>query len=258
MNKRTCLSACLGLAVALAFAPIARSADFPEVIAKLKPRVVIVGTTRPTDSPRFRLRGTGFVVGDGNWVITNAHVLPDSSEDTTGTTLVVQVRQPDNSLQERAATLLERDGVYDMALLRIEGPPVPAFVVRDSATVREGLAVAFMGFPIGGALGFSTVTHRAVISSIASQVLPFPTSQQLSAKTIRAIRAGPFDIFQLDGTAYPGNSGGPLFDAATGELVGVINMVLIKGTRESALTHPTGISYAIPSRFVLEIMQRNR
>ena len=40
-------------------------------------------------------------------------------------------------------------------------------------------------------------------------------------------------------------------------MLGVVNMVLIKGTREAALTNPSGISYAIPSKFVLELLQRH-
>jgi S1-C subfamily serine protease len=72
------------------------------------------------------------------------------------------------------------------------------------------------------------------------------------------LRAGSrFDIFQLDGTAYPGNSGGPLFDPETGDVLGVLNMVFIKGTRESALTHPSGISYAIPSEYIRLLLRRN-
>jgi S1-C subfamily serine protease len=71
------------------------------------------------------------------------------------------------------------------------------------------------------------------------------------------VRSGiSFDIFQLDGTAYPGNSGGPLFDPATGKVLGVLNMVFIKGTRESALTHPSGISYAIPSEHIKQLLLR--
>ena len=54
-------------------------ADVPETIAHVKPSVVIVGTFNVTNSPRFSLRGTGFVVGHGNWVITNAHVIPDGA-----------------------------------------------------------------------------------------------------------------------------------------------------------------------------------
>jgi len=48
----------------------------------------------------------------------------------------------------------------------------------------------------------------------------------------------------------------PLLDAETGEVVGVVNMVLVKGTKESALSQPTGISYAIPARFVEDLIGR--
>jgi S1-C subfamily serine protease len=116
-----------------------------------------------------------------------------------------------------------------------------------------------MGFPIGGALGFSPVTHRGMVSSIAAVALPSPSARQLNQQAIRSLRGdGRFDIFQLDGTAYPGNSGGPLFDPETGDVLGVINMVFIKGTRESALTNPSGITYAIPSAHILQLLQRGK
>ena len=232
-------------------------ADIAGTIAKVKPSVVIVGTFKSTNSPRFALRGTGFVVGNGNLAITNAHVLQPPTEQNTGAALVIQTRGTQNELQMRAATVLEVDRVHDLVLLRFEGPAMPALSVRDSGSVREGQAVAFMGFPIGGALGFSPVTHRGMISSIAAVALPTASAQQLNEKTIRSLRDGAsFNIFQLDGTAYPGNSGGPLFDPDTGEVLGVLNMVFVKGTRESALSSPSGISYAIPSGFVLPLLQR--
>ena len=62
-------------------------------------------------------------------------------------------------------------------------------------------------------------------------------------------------IYQLDAIAYPGNSGSPLYDPRTGEVIGVINKVLVKDTKESALSSPTGISYAIPIRFVIELLK---
>ncbi len=125
-------------------------------------------------------------------------------------------------------------------------------------SVQEGQAIAFMGFPIGGALGFSPVTHRGTVSSIAAAALPTPSAQQLNEKTIRGLRTGSFNIFQLDGTAYPGNSGGPLFDPETGDVLGVVNMVFIKGSRESALSNPSGISFAIPSTFIQQLVKRSR
>lgn len=234
-------------------------ADIFSAITRVKPSVVIVGTYKSTNSPRFGLRGAGFVVGNGNLVVTNAHVLQQPAEEDVEADLVVQVRGGQNELQMRAVKVLEVDRVHDLALLRFDGPALPVLRVRDSSSVQEGQAIAFMGFPIGGALGFSPVTHRGMVSSIAAAALPTPTAQQLNEKTIRSLRSGAsFNIFQLDGTAYPGNSGGPLFDPDTGEVLGVVNMVFIKGTRESALTDPSGISYAIPSLYILQLLQRGK
>ncbi|MBV5297202.1 MAG: trypsin-like peptidase domain-containing protein [Rhodoferax sp.] len=239
-------------------------ADLVNTIAQVKPSVVIVGTFKATNSPRFALRGTGFVLADGsapgsNLVVTNAHVLPKPADEDPDTALVVQVRTSGPELQMRTATVLEVDSLHDLALLRFDGPAVPGMTLRDSDTVHEGQSVAFMGFPIGGALGFSPVTHRGTVSSIAPAALPTPSAQQLNAQAIRNLRGGStFDIFQLDGTAYPGNSGGPLFDPNTGVVLGVVNMVLIKNTRESALSSPSGISYAIPSKFVAQLLQRRQ
>jgi serine protease Do len=243
---------------ALLWMPEVAHADTPDSISRVKPSILIVGTFKPTNSPRFSLRGTGFVAGDGNWAVTNAHVIPDGADADPDAKIVVQVRQGQNDLQMRQATVLEVDKVHDLALLRFEGPAVPAVTLRDSDTVREGQSVAFMGFPIGGALGFSPVTHRGMVSSITPIALPPANSQQLNARTISSLRSGSFDIFQLDATAYPGNSGGPMFDANTGEVLGVINMVFVKGTKESALTNPSGISYAIPAKFVMQLLQRRK
>jgi S1-C subfamily serine protease len=248
--------ALVALVSGLGWSSLAR-ADLADVIPQVKPSVVIVGYYKSTNNPRFGLRGTGFVVGEGNRVITNAHVLVAPGEED-GRDLVVNVRTSKEGWETRRATVLEIDATHDIAALQIEGPPIPGLRVRDSDTVKEGQSVAFMGFPIGGALGFSPVTHRAMISSITTISLPAATGRQLSERVIRSLRDGNFGIFQLDGTAYPGNSGGPLFDADTGEVVGVINMVFVKGTRESALTNPSGISYAIPSKFFAELLARQK
>lgn len=233
-------------------------AGLPETIATLKPSVLLVGTYKSTDSPRFQLRGTGFIVGDGHLVVTNAHVLPSDVTSADAPAIVVQVRQAGGEWQMRPARVLGTNAARDLALLRMDGPAGLAMRLGNSAAVREGADLAFMGFPIGGVLGFSVVTHRATVSSITAAALPSPSAGRLSEQAIRGLRGGTFEIFQLDATAYPGNSGGPLFDPDTGEVVGVMNMVLIKGTRESALSQPSGISYAIPSVHVQELLDRHR
>jgi serine protease Do len=248
----------------LAAFPATSQADIASTISKIKPSVVIIGTYSSLSSPRFVLRGTGFVVGDGlarnsNLVITNAHVLQQAAEDDSLAALAIQVRSDHNELMLRSATVFAVDKVHDLALLRFEGSGVPPLSLGDSGLVREGQSLAFMGFPIGGVLGFSPVTHRGMVSSITTVALPMASAQQLNSQVIRSLRGnGNFDIFQLDGTAYPGNSGGPLFDPDTGQVFGVVNMVFIKGTRESALTHPSGISYAIPSGFIIQLLESGK
>jgi S1-C subfamily serine protease len=146
----------------------------------------------------------------------------------------------------RRARVVATDRARDLALLRIEGPPLPALSLAEPGTAREGQDIALMGFPIGGTLGFAMVTHRGIVASVTTAALPAATASNLDPRALLRLRQGNFELLQLDATAYPGNSGGPVFDAATGHVIGVVNMVLVKAGRESALSSPTGISYAVP------------
>ena len=237
----------------------AAQAGLPEVVAAAKPAVVAVGIYNPLASPRFAFRGTGFVVGDGRTLVTNAHVLPDETAAQAQLVLLFAGQRSagqDTALETRKLSLLQIDRSHDLALLGFGGAPLPVLTLADADSAREGQAVAFIGFPIGGLLGFSPVTHRASISSITPIALPPPNARLLDAASLARLRQGPFDIYQLDGTAYPGNSGGPLLDVDSGRVLGVVNMVLVKSSRESLLSNPSGISYAIPVRFVRELMER--
>jgi len=71
-------------------------------------------------------------------------------------------------------------------------------------------------------------------------------SRQLTPELIKRLKAS-YEIFQLDATAYPGNSGSPLYEEQTGQVIGVINSVFVKRTKEAAIENPSGIAYAIPS-----------
>ena len=226
-----------------------------ETIQRIKPSIVVVGTYKKTDSPQFVMRGTGFAIGNGNLIATNAHVLPDNN-NPDAPVLAILSRNDQGQAQVRPAQVSKRDREHDLAVLRIDGPPIAALQLRNSDTVREGQLVGFTGFPIGGALGFSPVTHRGMVSSITPIALPGGNARQINEKLIRQVKSGTFNVFQLDATAYPGNSGSPVFDAGTGEVIGIINMVFIKSTREAALSQPSGISYAIPSNFLIEALRQ--
>ena len=233
-------------------------AGLPDVVAAAKPAVMAVGTYDPLASPRFNFRGTGFVVGNGRLLVTNAHVLPDEVGALRRLVLLLagnRSSEQDGPNETRALRLLALDRIHDLALLEFDGDPLPTLKLA-AAPAREGQVAVFIGFPIGGLLGFSPVSHRAMISSITPIALPPPTAARLDAAAVARLRQGPFDIYQLDGTAYPGNSGGPLLDAESGEVLGVVNMVLVKGSRESLLSQPSGISYAIPVSHLRMLIER--
>lgn len=235
---------------------IAAAADsLPTVIDRVKPSVMAVGFFSETQNPRFRFSGTGFVAGDGNLLVTNAHVIerPGQAAAPEGR-LVVASKEGAGQGRVRIAEVVEIDRAHDLALLRFEGSALPTLELGKAGSVREGQSVALIGFPLGGVLGFAPVTHRGMVSSITSVALPSPTARQLDDRAINRIREGAFEMLQLDATAYPGNSGGPLFDVETGAVLGVVNMVTLKGTRESALTNPSGITYAIPVEFVHRLL----
>ncbi len=246
-------------ACALFGAALPTQAGLPEVVATAKQAVVAIGIYDPLTSPRFSFRGTGFVLIDGRTVATNAHVLPE--ETAALAKLVLQTggnRSPgqESAPDTRPVTVLSVDRVHDLALLQFTGAPMPTLTLAANDSAREGQAVAFIGFPIGGLLGFSPVTHRGTVSSITPIALPPPNASRLDAAAVARLRQGSFDIYQLDGTAYPGNSGGPLLDVDSGLVLGLVNMVLVKSSRESALTSPSGISYAIPVRYLRALLEQ--
>lgn len=236
------------------FAAPAWSAGLPDVIARVKPSVVGVGTYQETRQPRAKLLATGFVVGDGRHVITNDHVLPDGLDSKNKELLAVFVPGDKRRSQVRPSRAVARDPDHDLVLLRIEGKPLSPLVMGDSEKVREGQVIVFTGFPIGAALGLIPATHRGMVSAIAPVVIPARNGGELDSALIRRMR-DPYPVFQLDATAYPGNSGSPLYHPVTGKVLAVLNMVYVKEGRESALDRPSGISYAIPVRYVRELLR---
>ena len=228
--------------------------DLPHTIDMVRPSIVGIGTVMQTRTPPADLMGTGFVVGDGLHVITNAHVVSRLLDMEHNEMLVVLVGRGDTA-KARPATKVAIDPEHDLALLKIGGDPLPALSFGDSNAVKEGDEVAFTGFPIGMILGLYPVTHRGSISSITPIVIPAASSRQLDINMIKRLRT-PFSVFQLDGTAYPGNSGSPIFDPVTGKVLGIINMVFVKGTKENALTQPSGITYAIPGNYIQALLKQ--
>jgi S1-C subfamily serine protease len=234
-------------------------AGLPETISRVAPSVVGVGTAYPPRQPvkgveRIVYRGTGFVVGNGNRVITNKHVLATTLDSKNKQTHAVFVGNG-KAAQARPARVVAQDEAHDLVLLAFDGAALPALALADSDDVRPGESIAFTGFPIGMVLGLYPVTHRGIIAAITPMAQPALDAGRLSREQVWRARAG-YMAYQLDAVAYPGNSGSPVYDVDSAQVIGVLNSVLVKSTRESMLSSPSGISYAVPVKYVRALLAR--
>jgi len=251
---RSLLPAMLATGLLAAGLPAA-AAPLARTIVAVKPSVVAIGTHVRTRSPAISFHATGFVVGDGLSVISNAHAVPELDPERMEALGVVTGRG--DQLEFRSASVVSIDRVHDLVHLRLSGTPLPALRLAGGDLVDEGSEVAFTGYPLGMLLGLTPVTHRAMVAAVTPAILPTATTRGLNPRAVLQLqRNRPFSIYQLDGTAYPSNSGSPVYDPDNGSVLAVINMTLVKGTKESAISDPSGISYAVPVRHVHELLQQ--
>jgi S1-C subfamily serine protease len=253
-------SAAVMMALAMLSSVPARADRFA-TIERVRNSVVAIGTFERTRSPQFQFMGTGFAVGDGTIVVTNAHVVPPLLDAARSETIAIllpgRTKDAKEEIQVRDAKQIAIDIGVDLALLKISGPALVPLRLRDSDS-REGQEVYFTGFPIGAVLGPFPATHRGMISVITPIAIPQGRAADLDPRTLRRLSTGSFPVLQLDATAYPGNSGSPVYDPETGDVLGIINMVLVKSTKESALSQPSGITYAVPSSHLHNLLDKAR
>lgn len=172
----------------------------------------------PEQEMKQRSLGSGVVVSEDGFILTNNHVVADADE--------ILVTLSDKKKYE--AQIIGRDPKTDLALIKIEiKKTIPAAKLGDSDKLMVGDWVVAIGNPFG--LG-STVTAGIV-----------------SAKG-RVIGAGPYDNFiQTDASINPGNSGGPLFNL-DGEVIGV-NTAIVSQSGGNV-----GIGFAIPINMAKSVM----
>jgi serine protease Do len=212
--------------------------DFVELAKILKPSVVNISTARtigpqnrlqrhpnslgqdpfedffnrffdnaPQHSYKQRSLGSGFIISNEGYILTNNHVVADADE--------VKVKLSDG--REFKAEIKGTDEKLDLAVLKIDVKgDLPVAKLGDSDTTQVGEWVMAIGNPFG--------LNQTVTAGIVSA-------------TGRVIGSGPYDDFiQTDASINPGNSGGPLFNAK-GRVIG-INAAIVAGGQ--------GIGFAIP------------
>jgi S1-C subfamily serine protease len=146
------------------------------------------------------------------------------------------------------AEIIAFEPTKDIAILKIKDN-LPAVKLASNSLYPDGTSIAFTGFPIGAIIGLYPATHRGYISATTPDFTPLPDTKSLSTNILKRIDTS-FMVYQLDATAYPGNSGSPVYEPETGRVLGIINKVFVKASKEAALSEPSGITYAIPIKYL--------
>ncbi|WP_371187687.1 serine protease [Thalassotalea maritima] len=235
---------------------VALATPLSDTVKKVKPAVVGVGVYDPTGRPQNQLWGTGFVIGDGRYVVTNHHVIDGAVKASDNQQQVVFIGSG-QAVDIRPAKVVAFSREHDLAILAIRGNSLPALKLASLALQTEGNTIAFTGFPIGASLGLYPATHRGIISAITPVVIPSNSSTKLTPAMIKRLK-NPYLVYQLDAVAYPGNSGSPVYLQDSGEVIAIVNKVFVKKTKEAALSSPSGITYAIPVKYLYQLIEQAR
>ncbi|MGB7404398.1 MAG: Do family serine endopeptidase [Pacificimonas sp.] len=231
-------------AMQAAMPPSGAPGSFADLAARLQPSVVNISTTQQVEVRRmpgpfgrfgpFNFRqfqeqeedaepetreasslGSGFIVSPDGYVVTNNHVVTARSGNDAVDTITVTLGDE----REYEASIVGRDPLSDLALLKIDGENLPYVRFGRSEGVRVGDWVVAIGNPFG--LG-GTVT-AGIVSALQRGI------------------GGQYDRYiQTDASINQGNSGGPMFDL-NGNVIGI----------NTAIFSPTGgnvgIGFAIPA-----------
>ncbi|KVL90112.1 DegQ family serine endoprotease [Burkholderia stagnalis] len=173
------------------------------------------GNAQPDDQPSASL-GSGFIISQDGYILTNAHVIDGAN--------VVTVKLTDK--REYKAKVVGADKQSDVAVLKIDAGGLPTVKIGDPAQSKVGQWVVAIGSPYG----FDNTVTSGIISA-KSRALPDENYT-------------PF--IQTDVPVNPGNSGGPLFNLK-GEVIGINSMIY------SQTGGFQGLSFAIPINEAIKV-----
>lgn len=231
------------------------AATLADTVKQIKPAVVGVGLVAPLATVSHQLKGTGFVIGNGRYVVTNTHVIDMQVPEDVKYQRTVFAGHGKKG-QILPVQKIYRDEEHDLAILEIPTalPALPLY--NENEAIPDGTDIAVTGFPIGGVLGLYPATHKGIVAAYTPNIIAAKNTSQISEQFLQRLR-NPFMVYQLDVVAYPGNSGSPVYRADTKEVFAVVNKVFVKETKESAITRPSGITYAIPASHISALARKH-
>ncbi len=173
----------------------------------------------PRDNSPTAGFGSGFIISEDGYIVTNAHVVNDATE--------IAIGLPDR--REFDAELVGSDKRTDVALLKVDASGLPTLSLGDSDKLKVGQWVLAIGSPFG----FEYTATQGIVSALSRSL---PNENYV-----------PF--IQTDVAVNPGNSGGPLFDL-DGNVVGVNSQIY---SRSGGYM---GLSFAIPVNVVQSVVEQ--
>lgn len=171
--------------------------------------------------------GSGFIVSADGLIVTNRHVVSDKSAE-------YEVNLSNG--KKYTATVLARDAVLDVAILKITASGLPYLTLADSSKLKLGQTV----IAIGNALGqFQNTVSVGVVSGL---------SRSVTAGDGRGMSEALSHVIQTDAAINPGNSGGPLLNLS-GQVVGV-DTAIVQGSQN--------IGFALPINSIKSVIDSVR
>ncbi len=176
--------------------------------------------------------GSGFVIGRGGSIVTNAHVVGNAKR--------VSVKFSDSKVA--TARVAGTDPSTDLALLLVDpdGLDLHALKLGSSKDVEVGDPALAIGNPFG----LERTLTTGVISAVQRQIPSLQAGFAIG------------DVLQTDAAINPGNSGGPLLDAR-GSVIGVNAQIRTSPTGDGGISN-TGIGFAVPVDTLKEVIPRLR
>ncbi|MEO6490900.1 MAG: trypsin-like peptidase domain-containing protein [Ferruginibacter sp.] len=186
----------------------------------------LFGGGRANVIPEQRASGSGVIISEDGYIVTNNHVVQNADEITV--TL--------NNKRTYKAKVIGTDPSYDLAVIKIEATALPYLLYGNSDDVKIGQWVLAIGYP----LNLETTVTAGIVSAKAR-------SLGLNRDKSGNPNGGVESFIQTDAAVNMGNSGGALVNT-DGKLIGV----------NSAIASPTGYysgySYAIPVNIVRKVV----
>lgn len=176
------------------------------------------------EKPRMKGSGSGVIISDDGYIITNNHVVENAVKDG------IKVKLYDK--REFDATLIGTDPLTDLAVIKIETNGLPMAHFADINNIKVGEMVIAVGNP----LGLNSTVTQGIVSAIGRGRLGLASSSYSVENYI-----------QTDAAINPGNSGGGLFDM-NGSLIG-INTAIASQTGSYI-----GYGFAIPVDLVRSVV----